>query len=252
VDVLLIRGMGREARHWGDFPERLRARMPQTRPVALDPPGVGTEHHRRAPLRMSQVVDDMRSRWHPTRTDQPRVVFGISFGGMVALKWAERHPSDFDFVVVANTSAANVGRPFQRITPIALRGVARGMRERDPLTREENILEIICNAPDRRAAIAPKWAALAQDAKVGRSTVVRQILAGAPFRAPKQLRQPVLVLSSPNDRFVDPRCSVRLAHRLGATLREHPTAGHAISVDAPSWTVERIVEWLRHESGSAG
>ena len=188
------------------------------------------------------MVDDMRSRWRPT--SDLRVVFGISLGGMLALQWASRHPDDFDYVVVANTSAANLGLPHQRILPKGLRTVIRSMRQPDHLSRERRVLDLICNHPERREAVAESWAAQAAEGAVPRGSVVRQIAAGARHRAPRQLRQPLLVLSCPGDRFVDPGCSERLAARLGARHERHPTAGHALSVDAPDWTADRIVEWL--------
>lgn len=248
MDVVLIRGMGRESRHWGDFGERLRAQLPEARPLALDPPGVGTEHHQRAPTSLRRIVADMRRRWRPTAPPGSRVVFGISFGGMIAMQWAVEHPDDFDHVVLANTSAANVGRPLERLRPAALRKLVSSMREPDALRRERSVLELISNDPAARERVAPEWAALAEDRRMGRSTVVRQIAAASRFRAPASLTQRVLVLSCPNDHFVSASCSERLAQHLGATIERHPSAGHALTVDAPDWTVERIAAWLREDA----
>ncbi len=45
---LLLRGLGREKRHWGSFPEALERKL-GARVLALDLPGFGTENARPSP-----------------------------------------------------------------------------------------------------------------------------------------------------------------------------------------------------------
>jgi pimeloyl-ACP methyl ester carboxylesterase len=52
-----------------------------------------------------------------------------------------------------------------------------------------------------------------------------------------------LVLCGRNDLLVNPRCSQRLARHLGATMVEHPSAGHDLPLDDPAWLLEKITKW---------
>jgi pimeloyl-ACP methyl ester carboxylesterase len=79
---------------------------------------------------------------------------------------------------------------------------------------------------------------------VSRRNVIRQLVAAANYRgAAPTAKIPILVLTSTEDRLVDPACSRALAAHLGAPVREHPTAGHDLPLDDPDWVVDRIREW---------
>lgn len=247
MNILLIRGLAREARHWGRFPDRLEARIDGAKAFRLDLPGVGTEVRRRSPISVAKIVDDVRQRWLVLRAEHPEpwLLFGISFGGMVSMSWATRYPQDFSRLALCNTSAANLGLPHQRIPPSSLLGLVRSMGIKDPEARERHVLSMISNVPERYDEIAAEWAGYARDASPGRSLVLRQMLAAGRFRAPRSMPMPTLVLLSENDRFTSSHCSERLSDRLGAPVVRHPTAGHALSVDDPDWIVDRIAEWMR-------
>ena len=59
---LLLRGLAREARHWGRFTQLLSEKL--TAEVhTLDLIGVGTELGRTVPLTISGITDDLRARW---------------------------------------------------------------------------------------------------------------------------------------------------------------------------------------------
>lgn len=51
---LLLRGLTREAGHWGDFPRQLQAALPEARILAIDLPGNGTLH-RQASARQGHI-----------------------------------------------------------------------------------------------------------------------------------------------------------------------------------------------------
>jgi pimeloyl-ACP methyl ester carboxylesterase len=55
---------------------------------------------------------------------------------------------------------------------------------------------------------------------------------------------PVLVLSSKDDRLVNPLCSARLASAWQAEHHEHPWAGHDLPHDDAGWLCQRIALWV--------
>src|SRR4051794_2203226 len=102
---LLLRGLAREQRHWGRFPD-VFAKTAGVTTFCLDFPGTGTEHARPGPSSVRAIVEDLRQRWQALKgaSDEPWGILGISLGGMVSMQWAADHPEDFARVVIANTS----------------------------------------------------------------------------------------------------------------------------------------------------
>jgi pimeloyl-[acyl-carrier protein] methyl ester esterase len=250
VNVLLIRGLSREARHWGRFVDDLQSQDSIRDVLCLDLPGVGTELDQAAPGKVSQIVDGMRLRWQDAIRDVegPWAVLGISFGGMIGLDWCCRYPGDFKGLIVGNTSASNLGLPHERMTPKAMKHVLKSNLEKDPFAREKMILEIVSNDAKKRASVARAWGTIAKESPIRRGTFLRQLVAATAYRSPETCPVPVLILASTGDRFVDVRCSERLAARLGGRLEYHPTAGHAITLDAPEWVAEKSSQWLEELS----
>ena len=233
---LLLRGLVREARHWGDFPDRLRARGVEV--LTLDLPGVGTERHRSSPWSVPEIVDDLRARL--PRDGVPTGVYAQSLGGMIALDWASRHPQDFTHAVVANTSARDLSGLADRLSWFGRATIVRAMVARTQLARARLVLRLVANSDGGRAH-AEAFAALATASPIDPSVLLRQIVAGARQRAPATVPVPLLVLISDADRMVSPRCSRVIAAKYGAQVAVHPTGGHDLPLDDPAWVVERIL-----------
>jgi predicted alpha/beta hydrolase family esterase len=49
------------------------------------------------------------------------------------------------------------------------------------------------------------------------------------------------VLASRDDKMVSPKCSEDIARYYNANLIEHPSAGHDLTLDDPSWVTEQIL-----------
>jgi pimeloyl-ACP methyl ester carboxylesterase len=247
MNWLLLRGLAREQRHWGDFPDILRARLAGDVVHALDLPGAGTEHARRSPGSIAAITRDVRGRWLLLRErhEGPWSVVAASLGGMVAMEWCRSAPSDFERAVLINSSAGNLSPPWQRLDLRAAPGVLRTLLSTAPVKRQRRILQMTTRLRTDLDSLAEQYARWQREAPMARANVVRQILAGALFRAPPRLAVPALVLSGARDPFTDPRCPRRVAEHLGAQLRVHPDAGHDLPLDAPEWVADRIVEWAR-------
>ena len=245
LNWLLLRGLAREARHWGDFPKILESRLPGTQTFCVDLPGAGTEHERMPSPSVESIMEDTRARFLEAKRPGRWAILGQSLGGMVAMLWAQRYPEDFERVAVLNTSAANVAGPHHRFGLGALPGGLRSLAARDLETRESFIFDITCTDTTKRTETVASWVQYARERPVRRRALMRQLLAASRVMAPERLDVPILVLASSKDKVASPICSMRLAQRLEAPLHVHPTAGHDLGHDVPHWVADRIGEWIQ-------
>ena len=252
MNVLLLRGLSREQRHWGSFLDVLLSQSPGTRVFCLDLPGTGTEFRRESPATIRGIVEDLRSRWLLLREShaEPWSLFAISLGGMVAMDWCAAYPDDFASVILCNTSAANLSRPWRRfdarILPLAL----QSMTERDPVRREKIVLRMTTRLQPQLEPTATRWASYQKDRPVSRATILKQLWAAARFVAPDRLLMPTLIVAGGRDPMTDPSCPRKLSAHFGAPLEVHPEAGHELALDAPEWLAARIADWLEKQQPS--
>jgi pimeloyl-ACP methyl ester carboxylesterase len=245
---VLLRGLAREARHWGDFPQRLRARLPPGDEVlALDLPGNGSRWRERSPATVAGMVEAARAQVHG-RT--PCVLVAMSLGGMVALEWAASAPAQVHGCVLINSSLGAFSPFWQRLRPGCYGPLLRALLPGSPRGRERAIYRMTSNLPVRDAVL-DQWIAYAQDHPVAARNVLRQLVAAARFRAPARVPVPVLVLASAGDRLVSAECSRALARAWSLPLREHPAAGHDLALDDPGWIAEQVRDWWPRQAGSA-
>jgi pimeloyl-ACP methyl ester carboxylesterase len=250
VHWLLLRGLVRERRHWGEFPTQLAARTGGS-VLSLDLPGVGTERHRPAPTTITGMVTDLRERFQAQRDGGRWRIFAPSLGGMVAMTWAEQHPGDFEEVAICNSSAHGLARPLERLSPEAIRTIFLGLFSTDPQVRERRVLDLISNTDGGRAQL-DRFVAISREAPVPPAVLFRQLLAASGAKAPSSLPVPVLVLCSNGDRLCSPTLSRRLAERLGGRLAIHPHGGHDLPLDDPGWVLDRLVEGATHTNEDPG
>ncbi len=241
---LLLRGLAREHRHWGDFPALLQLRLGAAELIVPDAPGNGQRYRERSPATIADLTENLRDSLHGRSADEEALVLvGLSLGGMVALDWAEKHPNQVAGVVLINSSARPLAGMHERLRPSAWPSLLRVLLS-GPVARERPILALTSASVRRQAAVLPAWQAFAADAPVSRANVLRQLLAAARFRCALPA-VPLLVLASAKDRLVDPACSQRLALSAGASFHLHPEAGHDLPLDDPDWVAARIAEWAR-------
>ncbi|WP_433657851.1 alpha/beta fold hydrolase [Nocardia sp. CA-128927] len=238
---LLLRGLTRDQRHWGDFPGELAARL-GVRVVTIDPPGFGTQNGRVSPKTISDITDDIRGRFEPGEDEWS--LLGISLGGMMALNWVQRYPQDFRRCVVVNTGAAALLRPHQ--LQFGLVSLIAGKQFRSAPAQEAAALRLTSNRPS--AELAVTWARYQQEAAPLTASVLAQLAAAATFRLPARISVLLLVLASKGDRLADYRMAERIAARFDAPLRLHPDAGHDLPLDDGPWVSEQIARWLAQAS----
>lgn len=241
---ILLRGLAREARHWGSFPETLERVLPSARVIALDLPGNGSLCRMRSPNRIGDMVEYARANLADRGVTPPYHLLGLSLGGMIAVEWSTRHPQEVAAAVLINSSLGRYCSVRQRLRfGSCLVLLSLLLSPRNPKEQEERILRLT----SRRAGsdVRERWAAYAREHPVSRGNVLRQVVAAARYGGP-EAAPPVslLLLTSAADRLVAPACSRRLAEDWGVDLREHPDAGHDLPLDDASWVASRIGEWI--------
>jgi len=261
---ILLRGLAREARHWGEFPELLKKEVQALSGEAggsaqidcVDLPGVGRYSEMRSPLSIAGLAEfarekmvELRRRRRDERQSPAARTYLIaqSLGGMVASHWIHEWPRDFDGCVLINTSFRGYSPIHQRLRFGSLRHLANILRcYGNAAECERHVLRMVSNRPELYDEIAREWGAVLENRPVTPENFVRQLIAAALFQAPKRAPEiPVLVLNSAADRMVHPSCSKEIARRWHAEFRQHPSAGHDIPLDDGSWVAREIASWVK-------
>lgn len=238
-----LRGLGRAAIHWGDFPARLCARLSGVTLTIPDNPGVGSQIEKISPVRVEGIRDVVRR-----STPTPVVLVGISLGGMIALSWARDYPEEVAGLVLINTSALDFSHPLQRMRPLAVARLISILGTSDIAARERKIWKYSSNQPPHED-ILKVWTEAARAHQPRKRLILRQMRAAVRFKlGPVGIMPPTLVLSSRGDGLVHHSCGERLAARVGAEFHLHTSAGHDLPLDAPEWVEERIVAWAGKNS----
>ncbi len=241
-DWILLRGLTRESRHWGELASHWEARG-LGRPALLDLPGNGAHAQAPVPPDVRGMVAFLRAQAQAAGLRPPFRLLAMSLGAMVAAEWARVHPGEIAALVLVNTSMRPFSAVTERLRPRnwpALLGVT--LRWHDRPHCERVIHRLTCERHDTREADIATWVAIAHSAPVSRGAALRQLMAAARFGVARHGVPPcpVLILSSAADRLVDPVCSQRLAAAWGAHQREHPWAGHDLPHDDPDWLCEVV------------
>ena len=242
---ILLRGLTREARHWGGLPELLVSRLDGARIAVLDLPGNGVRCRERSPASIETMVAACRETLDATGQEPPYFLAGMSLGAMVAMAWASSHADEVGGVVLINSSSRSLSAWHQRLRWRQIPALLRIVATRDAFARERRVLRLTTHHPPQpEMPLLASWVAWRRQHPVSGANATRQLLAAARFRGPDTLEPvPSLVLASEKDALVDPACSVALASAWGADLRVHPTAGHDLPLDDGAWVAEQVRAW---------
>lgn len=245
---VFLRGLTRDAEHWGPFVPAFEARLPQARVIAIDLPGNGRLHHMRSPLSVRDMAVHVRGQLSGLGVELPVRLFAMSLGAMVAIEWAHACPHEVSHAVLVNTSLRGVSPFFRRLrrrSVLAL--MAASCRPQRHLRIEAAVLRATTHhaPPDTLA----RWIAIQQAKPVSTLNALRQLWAASRYEmAAARPVAELLVLASTHDALVDVRCSRAIARRWNVPLVEHPTAGHDLTVDDPAWAACQVADWLQRIS----
>ena len=242
---LLLRGLMRERRHWGDFPAQLGQAMPGARVLTIDLPGNGEHYLGTSPSTVAGMADFARERLRAAGHAGPVNLLALSLGAMVAVEWSARYPHEVARCVLINTSMRPFSAFHERLRwqnyPSLLKLALRGGAER----QEATILRLTSRLHGGDRALLARWAGFQRERPVSRANALRQLLAAARYRAPEAPPAlPLLVLASRADALVDVRCSQRLAAAWGAQIALHTDAGHDLPLDDGPWVADQVARWV--------
>jgi pimeloyl-ACP methyl ester carboxylesterase len=252
---ILLRGLTREARHWGDMPLFLTQQLDLGHQgtihqvLTLDLPGNGAVVKQTSPAAVRGMLEAARQQLVADGVKPPYALLAMSLGGMVATDWAQRYPDEVARLVLINTSMCPHSRLTERLRPASWPRVALlALAWRSAEPAERTIHRLTCNREASREADVTAWMAIRLSAPVSAMNALRQLIAAAGFRSgATPPRCPVLVLSSSADRLVDARCSAALASAWLAPHYRHPWAGHDLPHDDAPWVAQRVAGWLQQK-----
>jgi pimeloyl-ACP methyl ester carboxylesterase len=133
---LLLRGLGRERRHWFDFGTLLETTL-GARCAYLDLPGVGRRRTEAVPDSMPELARSVACGWEEElQGTRPVGIVALSLGAMVALELAFEHPQTISHLVLINSSS-RLSPPWARFNPRAACELTGAALTRDALFMEQ-------------------------------------------------------------------------------------------------------------------
>ncbi len=249
---IFLRGLTRESRHWGCFPETFRMEIPCARVFTPDLPGNGALCADRSPMNVDEMAECVRSQLRAQGCAPPYHLLAMSLGAMVAVAWAASHPEELLGGVLINTSVRPISPFHRRLKPgnylRLLKLALAGGRSHD---WEKTIFELTSHHAENADAVLKDWLAYRRQYPVSLGNALRQLVAAMRYRAPRAgLQIPLLILASQRDTLVDSSCSCRLAELWNTDFAEHPSAGHDLPLDDGPWVAGQVSHWLRTLCGS--
>ncbi|WP_027467297.1 alpha/beta fold hydrolase [Deefgea rivuli] len=239
---VLLRGLMRETRHWGDFTARLQAKFPADQIICLDWPGNGVLHQQRSPSDIHGMVRYLREQLIDHGHAAPYHVVAVSLGAMAAVEWARQAPQEFISATLINTSLRPFNPFYQRLRPRNY-GKLLSMLWHTPAQQEQLILQLTSN--QAQAAVLAQWIGYQQQYPIARRNILRQLWAALRYRS--ELSRPAVplqILCSQHDQLVDPQCSQTLAAAWQIPCITHPSAGHDLPLDDPQWVIQQLSQLI--------
>lgn len=247
---IFLRGLTRESRHWGHFPETFRSEVPAAQVFTPDLPGNGPLNAETSPLHVEEMAESIRARLLAQGIRPPYHLLAMSLGAMVTVSWATRHPDEIHGAVLINTSLRPFSPFYRRLRPGSYCRLLKldlpGSSEQDC---ESTILALTSRRAESPAEVLKTWVAYRREYPASSRNALRQLVAAARYRAPRSRpAAPLLILSSKNDALVDHSCSHQLARHWDTAFAEHPTAGHDLPLDDGPWVARQVGQWLQSRS----
>ncbi len=244
---VLLRGLMREARHWGEFPALFQNTTGAQHVVALDFPGNGSLHTQISATSVAAMANFSRAQLTQLGYAPPYRVLALSLGAMVAVAWGELYPADIEAMVLINTSLAPHSPFYQRLRLANYPALIRHLLFGSAVQRERLILRLTSNQnrTQHRQKILEQWISHARENPVSRANILRQLQAAVSYRAVKTApSMPVLLLAGQQDHLVNVKCSLTLAQHWNCPIRLHPDAGHDLPLDDGVWVAQQVKEWF--------
>jgi pimeloyl-ACP methyl ester carboxylesterase len=243
---ILLRGLTREARHWGEFPAQLAERLPGVALHCVDLPGNGRHADAASPCAVGGLLSAVRAELVRRRVTPPYHLLALSLGAMVTVEWCVRHPDEVAAAVLVNTSLRPFSPLHRRLQWRRWPALLRLLLDVEGDAAHEALVLRLTSRARSDAALLAAWVGWRRERRVARLNALRQLVAAARYAAPQTPpAMPLLVLAGAGDRLVDPRCSAALARAWGTAFALHPHAGHDLPLDDGPWLAEQVRGWCQ-------
>lgn len=239
---ILLRGLSREARHWGDFPSLLEEKA-KADVYSIEIPGAGKKNKETSPLSIDEYTHLLRKEFLTLqkKSNEPWGIIAMSLGGMITLNWLSHYPDDFSKAIIINTSSRSVCPPWKRMRLKALLGLA-GTLFKPAYEKEKTILEVTTTKRPIDEKTIFKHVTYSKECPISIKNTIRQIFAASVFTLPQSISVPMKFIAGKKDKLAATECSEKIAKYYNSPLIEHPEAGHDLSLDDPKWLIEQIIK----------
>lgn len=235
---VLLRGLMRETRHWGDFAALLKEKFPADQIIGIDWPGNGVLHQQRSLSSIHDMVGYLQQTLNQQSFAAPYHVVAVSLGAMVAVEWAKLAPQDIAHATLINTSLKGINPFYQRLRPHNYAALL-AMLCSTAAEQERTILQLTSNKP--HPVTLAQWIDYQRQYPITRRNILRQLWAAATYHVDANPPAvPLQLLSSRHDRLVSNQCSYTLAQLWRISHAIHPSAGHDLPLDDPAWVIAQL------------
>ena len=247
LNIYLIRGLTRESGHWGDFINLLELQLPEAKIHLIDLPGAGIYHKTKAPSSLKKMVDFMRKEVIETiHPEGHNIIFATSLAAMLAAEWTINYKSDFDGLIMVNSSFKGICSTSERVNKSVRGNMLRILLTNNVKKRERLVIKVNSNKLGMVDKLLDTWVLIQKKRKMSRMNIFRQTLAGMRYNLNGQKPEiPILVIGSKGDRMVSPSCIEKIHNHFGGDLIWHPTSGHGLPLDEPEWLSKTVSNWSR-------
>lgn len=182
---ILLRGLAREQRHWGDFPQKFQMLFPKDQVHLLDLPGVGENVSGKSPLSIQEIARNVRDQAQRLPGEGPFSLLALSLGGMVALSWFDEHPEDLREAVIVNSSS-RLSPFYQRLRWESWRQFITSATSPDIKAREQGVLNLVANNEEQKQKVLSLWIKIAREKTISRRAVLSQLSAASRYKVPSK------------------------------------------------------------------
>jgi len=241
---VLLRGLGRDKRHWGSFILKFQQAFKNDRVSAIDTCGNGNFAQQKSPLSILEYTEHCRQQLHGDNVYKNKQIkvhlVALSLGGMIAVDWAQRFPDEVLSLTLINSSIANFTPWHKRINLLVFARLLKTiLSKKSSEELEKSILQVSSNFPIQQSTL-DCWHKYRCTQGTSFVNLIRQLIAAARFKANKLPNIVPLVLSSKEDRLVSYIASEDIHRYLGGQLIIHPKAGHDLPLDDGDWVIQQI------------
>jgi pimeloyl-ACP methyl ester carboxylesterase len=243
LTIYLLRGLSREAGHWGDFDQYVFKSFPNCIIHYVDMPGAGIYHSQKSPTSIPEIVHQLKAITPVEKGNN--LLIASSLGGMVAIEWVTQFPEDFQYLVTVCSSYRGICKPLERFNMKFALPILHSLISMNMAIREKVILRINSNDVEKRKLLLEPWLNIQTKRRMSKSNFIRQVIAAFKFQpSPIDRKVSLLIVGSKMDQLVCESCIVKAHRYFGGTLIWHSTSGHCIPIDAPDWLAENIRSWF--------